>query len=429
MLGVLRRNPQFRLLWTAQAVSMTGDWLNRVAILALLSSLSGPDAALGVGLMFGVELFVRMMPTVVFGSLAGALADRWSRRGLMIGSDLIRAGVVLGYLFVDEAHEVPFLYLLLILQMGLGIFYQAARSAAVPATVDAADLGRAYELSAVTWSVILSFGALLGGVLADVIGLDGVFLCDAATYLVSATLLSRLRLPPHQTAQERFRWREVLLFQDMGRGLRHARERGVIWVILAKTFWGPAGGYLVVLPLLAARYSPSQNAGELAYYTSLFYAARGVGTGVGPIVVRRLWGTSNRTYRRQIGGGFFVAAAAYALLPSFASLEAALVLVAVAHMGGSAIWVGSTTLWQLQVEEEYRGRIYSAEFAGLTASFACAGLVTGWLYDLASQGSEADMIGPALRWVSLAVFVAVAAWLYGSRHEARRAGQQAGADS
>lgn len=418
MLGVLRRNPQYRLLWAAQAISMTGDWLNRVAILALLGSLAGPQAALGAGALYGVELFVRMMPTVVFGGLSGALADRFSRRAIMIGTDLARAVIVLGYLLVDEPDEVPVLYVLLVLQMGLGIFFQAARAAAVPATVQPADLGRAYELAAVTWSTILSLGALLGGLLAEVIGLNGVFFCDALTYLVSAVFLIRLKLPPHQKAREPFRWKEVLLFRDMGRGVQHARERGVIWAMAAKTFWGPAGGYLVLLPILAARHlQEGDGPGEMAWYTSLYYAARGIGTGVGPVAVRRIWGTSDRTYRAQIAGGFFLAAAAYAVLPSMPGLWSSLVCVVFAHMGGSAIWVGSTTLWQSHVEESYRGRIFSAEFAGMTASFALVGLLVGLWYDQILDLEQ------ALYGVSLTVVVCAVAWMVGSRHETRASNQ------
>lgn len=414
MLGVLRRNPRYRLLWAAQAISMTGDWLNRVAILALLASLAGGEAALGVGALFGVELFVRMMPTVFLGGLAGAWADRLSRRALMIGTDLVRAGVVLGYLTVDEPDEVWLLYVLLVLQMGLGIIFQAARSAAVPSTVKPEDLGRAYELGAITWSVILSFGALLGGVLAEVIGLAGVFICDAATYLVSATLLTRLKLPKHKTAAEPFRWREVLLFQDLARGVSHARERGVVWAMAAKTFWGPAGGYLVLLPILASRHAgPDADAEDLAYYTSLYYAARGVGTGLGPILVRRFFGTSDRTYRAQIAGGFLLASAAYALLPFLGGLAGSLLCVVIAHMGGSAIWVGSTTLWQLRVDESFRGRIFSAEFAGMTASFALAGLVTGVLFDVVGD-VDAMILG-----VSVVVLVGAIGWMIGGRHEYR----------
>ncbi|MAW60078.1 MAG: hypothetical protein CMJ94_04490 [Planctomycetes bacterium] len=414
MLGVLRRNPRYRLLWAAQAISMTGDWLNRVAILALLSSLGGVEEAGRVGLLFGVELFVRMMPTVFLGGLAGAVADRLSRRALMIGSDLIRAGGVLGYLLVDEPSEIPLLYLLLILQMGLGIFFQAARSAAIPATVDPADLGRAYELAAVTWSVILCVGALLGGLLAEVIGINGVFLCDAATYLVSASLLARLHLPAHEKAAEPFRWKEVLLFQDLARGVRHARERGVVWAILAKTFWGPAGGYLVLLPILASRHVEVEgDAAALAWYTSLYYAARGIGTGLGPVLVRRIWGTSDRTYRTQIAGGFGVAAVAYAILPSLPGLAGSLACVVVAHMGGSAIWVGSTTLWQTHVRESYRGRIFSAEFAGMTASFALAGLLAGLAYD---RIGEWQLVIYA---ISASVLLAALCWMFGGRHEFR----------
>lgn len=432
MLGVIRRNPQYRLLWAGQAVSMTGDWLNRVAILGLLGELSGAGALLGAGLLFGVELAVRMAPTVAFGGLAGAIADRWSRKAVMIVSDLLRAVIVLGYLAVDEPSEVPLLYLLLVAQMSLAIFFQAARSAALPATVRPEDLARAYELNAITWSTILSFGALLGGVLAELIGLQGVFLCDAATYLVSAAFLMRLKLPPHEKASERFRWREVLLFQDLARGVRHARERGVMWAVMAKGFWGPAGGYLVLLPILAARHQRVGDAAELAWLTSLYYAARGVGTGLGPVLVRRLWGSNDRIYRRQITGGFLVAAGGYALLPWFPSLAASLGLVVVAHMGGSAVWVGSTTLWQRHVREAYRGRIFSAEFAGMTASFALAGLAAGLAFDLLSgveageRAGQEGLVGldptaadPVVVGVSAVVVLFSVLWTLGSRREAR----------
>jgi len=415
MFGVLARNPRYRLLWSAQAISLVGDWLNRVAILALLSSLAGGEAALKAGLMFGIELAVRMAPTVFFGSLAGALADRVSRRALMIGSDLLRAVIVLGFLTIDQPHEVPLLYGLLIAQMSLSIFFQAARSAAVPATVAPEDLARAYELAAITWSVVLSFGALIGGVLATYVGLRGVFICDALTYLVSAAFLWRLRLPPHEKASEPFRWAEVLLWKDLARGLRHARENGVVWGVFAKSFWGPAGGYLVLLPVLASRHVIDGDEADLAWFTGLYLSARGVGTGFGPVLVRKIWGSRSEVYRGQVAGGFFVAATAYAFLPWVSGLAPSLLLVLIAHMGGSAIWVGSTTLWQAQVQEAYRGRIFSAEFAGMTASFAVAGLLAGAAYDW--LGSWEKVV-----WgVSAVVALCACGWIFGGRHEARAA--------
>ena len=67
MLGVARRNPAFRRLWLSQVVSEAGDWLNRIAILALIGNLGG--ARLGLGLLFGVELATRLLPTALMGPI------------------------------------------------------------------------------------------------------------------------------------------------------------------------------------------------------------------------------------------------------------------------------------------------------------------------------------------------------------------------
>jgi predicted MFS family arabinose efflux permease len=409
MFAVLHRNPGYRRLWASQAISLTGDWLNRMALLALITRYSGPEAVLGVGALYGVEMAVRLSPTVVFGGLAGALADRWSRKKIMIGTDLARALTVMGYLLVDSAPMLPLLYGLLVVQMAMSIFFQSARSAALPSTVRTLDLAAAYELSAATWSVVLTVGVLLGGLLVDKLGIAAVFWLDALTYLVSAGILWRLKLGKNRIAPEPFRWREVLLLQDLGRGIGHARERGVGWVVAAKTFWGPAGGFLVLLPLLAARHVADGDVEQIAWLTSLYFAARGVGTGLGPILVRKIWGSSELVHRRQISGGFAVAAMAYSALAFVPDLKASLLLVTLAHMGGSSIWVGSTVLWQSKVDEAFRGRIFSAEFAGMTASFGLAGVVGGFAYDL-HQDLQAVLLGTCL-----AVAICGAIWTYRGR--------------
>ena len=88
MFGVLRRNPQFRRLWTAQVASEAGDWFNRMAILTLIGTHGGGEQ---VGLLFGAELATRLLPTAFMGPIAGPIADRISRRALMITADLVRA--------------------------------------------------------------------------------------------------------------------------------------------------------------------------------------------------------------------------------------------------------------------------------------------------------------------------------------------------
>ena len=242
MLGVLRRNPQFRTLWYAQVVSGAGDWLNRVALLTLIGQLSGSRAAAGVGALFGVEMAVRLLPTAVVGPLAGPAADRLPRRTLMIVADLLRMLIVLCFLFVREPGQVGLLYALLALQMGVAIFFDSARSGALPSTVSKADLHTALTLSAATWSAMLTLGAAAGGVLVAYFGTTTVFVLDAASYLASAAVLLRLRLPPTPRHPHAFRWRDIFTFQDMRFGFHHVRSLGLAPILATKAMWWPASG-------------------------------------------------------------------------------------------------------------------------------------------------------------------------------------------
>lgn len=390
MLGVARRNPEFRRLWAAQLVSQAGDWLNRVAILTLIGQLGGAAERVGVGALFGVELAIRLLPTAVLSPIAGPLADRVPRKVLMIVTDLARAVVVLGYLTIDSKEELPRLYALMLAHMGLSIFSNAARSAAVPSTLPRAELHEAYVLISATWSTMLALGAFAGGVLVPVIGLAGVFVVDAGTFLVAAGLVIGLRLPPSPRHAEALRWLDVLTGRELRLALAHARERGVAAAVGAKACWGGAGGFLVLLSIAGTQRfgDPSGNAGldpaaagAAGFATGLLYCARGLGTGLGPVLARRRYGSSDASLRRQIAGGFLFAGLVYALFGPATELWAAFAVVMLAHMGGSTLWVASTTWWQRHVEDAFRGRVFAVEFLGMTLCFSAGGFLTGAVYD------------------------------------------------
>lgn len=389
LLDILRQNPLFRRLWTAQLISQTGDWLSRTAILGLLASLGGAQAALGAGALYAAELATRLLPNALLYPLAGPAADRLPRRLLLVAADLLRVFVVLAMLFVDEAGELPLLYGLIVAQVGIGTFFAAAQSAAIPSTIERGELHDAYAVSSATWSFTLSLGAALGGASVHLFGTRGALLLDALTYLVSASLLLGLRLPRVGDPPEPFRVQDVLLFRDLRRGLAHARARGAGTALAAKTLWGGAGGFLVALSLLSQeRFAPrlelaaeAPSAKTVGALAGLFYAARGVGTGLGPVLARRVSGSTDPALRRQIFAGFLLGAGGYALVPFAPGLLAALACVALAHSGGSVLWVASTTVWQRRVDDAYRGRVFACEFLGMTLSFALGGLVAAQVFD------------------------------------------------
>lgn len=419
MIGILRRNPAFLRLWMSQVVSQTGDWLNRMACIVLIGRLGGDTAHLG--LFFGLELALRLVPPAMLGPLAGPLADRFSRRTLMVLADAARALIVLAFLFIDDAKQLWIFYALIYAQMGASVFFDIARTAALPDTVSRDELFDAHAISAATWSVILSVAAFVGGVLVGWIGVRGAFLVDAGSYVVSALLLIGLPLPKPKPRAEPFRWREIVMFTELRRGVAHARELGIVPILWAKTFWGGAGGFLVVLSLAGpARFGETGAAGSDAFATGALYSARGVGTWIGPIVLRRFFGKDDRGLRWQIVLGYTFAAIGYAAFGFTERLDLSCAAVAFAHLGGAALWVASTIWWQQHVEDSFRGRVFAVEYLGMCVSFAVCGILAGLVFD--GTGSLERTV-----WVIAGlVFVLGASWAWMARGVSTRRVANAG---
>lgn len=406
MLGVLGRNPEFAKLWSAQVVSQAGDWLNKVAALTLIARYGGGgEALLGLGLMFGGEQALRLLPTTVLSPFAGPVADRVPRKLLLVGGDVLRSLLVLAYLTIDSREELPLVWILIALQVGLGIFFDAARQASLPSTVRTGDLHTAIALSAATWSTMLSIGALTGGLLVHWYGAETAFIVDSCTYLLSASLYVWLKVPATPTQDEPFRWRDFLGLRDIRRGWEHAGAIGIRPALVTKAFWGGAGGLLVLVALAAeTRYGAEGDGATFAYTFGILFAARGIGTAFGPFIARRLFGTRPLELLHSIRAGFLLAPFAYAAFGLADNLWVAAGWIVVAHLGGGSIWVASTSIWQQSVDDRFRGRVHALDFFGMTLSFSIFALVTGALYD---HGVDLTTLTTGL---SVAVFVMGIGW-------------------
>jgi predicted MFS family arabinose efflux permease len=168
-------------------------------------------------------------------------------------------------------------------------------------------------------------------------------------------------------------------------GWRHAQERSLGWMLWAKTFWGAAGGFLVVLSL-AGQARHAEGSGRAAqdaaaFATGMLYSARGVGTGVGPWLAKRFLGSSDRALRLQIVCGFVVAAIGYGFFALTEQLAWECLWVAIAHLGGATIWVASTVFWQRHTHEGFRGRVFALEYLAMNLSLALGGMIAGAAYD------------------------------------------------
>jgi MFS family permease len=269
---LLRQNRAFRQLWLGQVVSQMGDWFNTIALYTIILNLTGS------GRDVGLLLVARFVPSFLFGPLSGVIADRFSRRSIMIISDLLRALVVLGFLFVRRADQLWIIYALTVFQLGLSTFFEPAKTAAIPSIVSDRELVSANAISSVTWSVMLTLGAAIGGVITGWFGTDVAFVLDALTFLLSAALIASVRLPSRPTREKsKLTIGGALGITETIEGARYVRHRPrVLALLLVKPAWGLGGGILTLLAVFGERIFPSETVRPpgLEYFLPLGVSAR-----------------------------------------------------------------------------------------------------------------------------------------------------------
>src|ERR671915_2324116 len=168
---LLRRNRSFRRLWIGQVISELGNWFNFIAALGLVRVVS--NAAPEVTTLI---LICRLVPFTLFAPLAGAFVDRWSRRMVMIVTDLLRVVVALGFLLVRRPEDLWIAYLCTVLLALFGAFFEAAKNATVPNITGDKDLLAGNALMFSSRFLFMSLGAALGGWTAAYVGYEAAFL-------------------------------------------------------------------------------------------------------------------------------------------------------------------------------------------------------------------------------------------------------------
>ena len=374
-LELLRSNRNFRQLWLGQVVSQLGDWFDTIALYALLLRLTGSGRAVGL------LLVARFLPSFIVGPLSGVVADRFNRRHVMIVSDILRAIVVLGFLLVRRPEQVWLVYALTILQLVFSTFFEPAKTAVIPSIVSGRELLTANAISSVTWSVMLTLGAAFGGVVTGWFGTDAAFILDSLTYLVSALLVASVRFPRRPArVKTKLTIGKALGITDTLEGARYVWQRPRVFALMmVKPAWGVGGGILTLLAVFGEKIFPV--GGRAAIGIGILYAARGIGTAIGPIMVRRIKGDTRESMQNGIGTAFLMGGIGYIAFGSATSFALALIVLMFAHAGGSIIWVNSTVLLQQAVEDNFRGRVFAAELALLTLAMAASNYATGELLD------------------------------------------------
>ena len=389
---LLRRNSNFRWLWGGQVVSLLGDWFNLIASAILITALTGSGLALG-GLFT-----IRMLAPFVIAPVAGICADRYNRKHLLIITDLVRAVIVIGFLFVRDASDIWLLYALTVLLFAVSGFFSPARSAILPDITTPRELGTANALSAATWSVMLAVGAAIGGLTTGLFGSQTAFIIDGCTFVLSAGLLLKIKLPGSSTATSETSGRAK------ASALRYMFQHpDILFIALHKAAISLllSSGVQVILVDIAKNYFVIGVGGAISL--GIMYCMNGVGSGIGPILARRWTGDRDKPLRVSISFGYVIASIGIAIMAPVSSFGTVIFGGLIRSVGGGITWVFSTQLLLQRAPNEIRGRIFGTEFALFTLMGGASSLITGALMDqfqlqVILWGMGALTLIPALLW-------------------------------
>ncbi len=383
------RIADYRWLWIGQFVSVIGDKINQIAMAMMVYFVTG--SMFQMGIMLGVT----MLPAALFGLLAGVYVDRWDRRFTMIGSDLIRAVLVLLIPLVAR-FGIGWVYLLAFIVSTVSLFFIPAKRAIIPDLVPADELMAANSLDNASEAVAELAGLAVGAALVALLGHVVAFGVDAATFVFSAITIAFISGPRVATAVKSGAgsvWAEAV------EGLRYIEKsdvlRDLIGVYVFAAVFG-AASIALCYALALRRY----HAG--APGIALLDAAVTVGILIGALAVGRS-GQGNAGAKFLIGiAGFGLSLVAVAFAPTIWIAAPFLALGGVANMW---YFIPATTIFQVRAADPVRGRVMAASTTINRIAMVLGVIAVGALADSVPLGWVAGGVGVA------AVFVAFAGWL------------------
>ncbi|MBT4920042.1 MAG: MFS transporter [Euryarchaeota archaeon] len=367
-------NAKFRRLWAASVISLLGEWFNTIALFFLILEYSGSEFLLGILFSVRMALFAISQP------VNGLLADRFSRKSLMLWANILQVGLALSFLLVDGPEDMWWLVTLSGLMMLLHGVYVTAERAALPNIVDEEDLITANAIDSASWSTALCIGAMLGGIVVSIWGTDMAFIIDSYTFLLSSLLLIPLKFSQNIDPKMKGPLFGTALANIKIGWSRIYSDKKLLRIVFAKSSWNLAGAGLAgVFLVLAGSELTGYGA---AFGFGLFFFARGVGTGIGPLLARAIF-KDKAKWPTLIGilvtiSGFFYLLVGISL---DIYLPLTVLLIICAHSASGGNWVLSTVLTQMWVEDEVRGRVFSMDMLILGTSAALSTTIAGYLVE------------------------------------------------
>ena len=343
------RHRNYRLLWTGNLISQSGDWMDLIAFNWLVYSLTGS------ALELAIANALRAFPAIFFTLIGGVLSDRMNRRKLLFSTQLTMMFFAFA-LAISLSLGIENIWLLYAIAFGRGVatsFNQPARQALISELVPARDLPNAVALNSATVNFSQVLGPAVGGILIATIGVTGAFYLNAFSFVAVLYGLILMKFPPQEIAPRK----QSSVIGDLGDGLRYLqRETGLrTLVILALVPMLLGQPYQTMLTVFAADVF---NAGGTGL--GLMQSMAAIGAVAGALTVASSRASSN--FHRQMMTGLLFFGGGLVLFVLSPSIWVALPILMAIGFSRQTYQTSNNTLIQMNVDPEYRGRVLSVLF-------------------------------------------------------------------
>ncbi|PIE14563.1 MAG: MFS transporter [Rhodobacterales bacterium] len=393
MIGILH-HPVFARLFAAQVVALLGTGLLTVALGLQAYDFAGDRA----GVVLGTAYALKMVAYVGLSPIAAALVQSLPRKAVLIGADLIRAGVAMCLPFVDAIWQI---YLLIfLLQLASATFTPAFQAVIPDVLPKEEDYTRALSLSRMAYDIENLLSPALAGALLMVMSFHGLFVGTVIGFLGSAVLVGSTPVPPLRGDHPRpFRerlWRGSRIY------LATPRLRGLLALNMAAT---AVAAFVLVNSVVVARSAYGLGEGGLAVIMGAF----GVGSMLSALSLPRLLDhVADRwiMIRAATGlGGLGLGSGLFVVMTGWPSWWVTLLVWVLIGALYSAVLTPSGRLLRRSAREEDRPAIFAAQFA---LSHAC------WLFAYPFMGWAGAALGLGVA-LALGGAIALVSGLVGGR--------------
>ncbi|MEO8971903.1 MAG: MFS transporter [Ktedonobacteraceae bacterium] len=355
----LLQQRNFALLWFAGLISLIGDWMLMIGLPIYVYILT--HSALATGLMF----IAGILPQIVLGSVAGVFVDRWDRKRVMIITNALLALCLLPLLLFHSVNWLWIVYIVAFLESLISQFFSPAENALLPRLVNEEQLASANSVSSLNGNLARLIGPPLGGIVAGLLGLNGIALLDAGSFIIAAVLIMLITVNAQPVKKRTFAtttvranpWRNV--WHEWLEGLRLVKEErnvAAMFALIAITSLGEG----VFSVLFIVYVSKVLHGGALQI--GWLQGAQAVGGLIGGLLIGFI--VKRVSLPHLIGFGAIAFGIVDLLIfnyPTFfPGIVIGLVLFVLVGIPGVGFSTGVTTMLQTSVADEYRGRIFGA---------------------------------------------------------------------